>query len=47
MSTLFLKQHCVIDVIGSVGLMVILYILIYVVNYKKAPENQKETVSIH
>lgn len=47
MSTLFLKQHCVIDVIGSVGLMVILYVLIYVVNYKKAPENQKETVSIH
>lgn len=47
MSTLFLKQHCVIDVIGSVGLMVVLYVLIYVVNYKKAPENQKETISIH
>lgn len=47
MSTLFLKQHCVIDVIGACGLMVILYVLVYVANYKKAPENQKETVSIH
>lgn len=47
MSTLFLKQHCVIDVIGACGLMVVLYVLIYVVNYKKAPEKQNETVSIH
>lgn len=47
MSTLFLKQHCVIDVIGACGLMVVLYVLIYVINYKKAPEKQNETVSIH
>ena len=47
MSTVFLKQHCVIDVIGACGLTVILYVLIYVVNYKKAPEKQNETVSIH
>lgn len=47
MSTLFLKQHCVIDVIGACGLMVIIYVLVYVINYKKAPEKQNETASIH
>ncbi len=34
-STLFLKQHCVADVAGAAVLMAILYIFIYVIDYRK------------
>lgn len=47
MSTVFLKQHCIVDVIGACGLMIVMYVLIYAVNYKKVADNAKETVSIH
>lgn len=35
LSTMFLKQHSIVDVIGAFILMAIMYILLYVVKYKK------------
>ena len=35
MSTIFLKQHSVIDVIGGFALMAVMYVFIYVIDYKK------------
>ncbi len=41
LSTMFLKQHSVLDFVGAVILMGILYFLLYVVKYKKAPATTK------
>ena len=35
MSTIFLKQHSVLDVIGGFALMAVMYVFIYVIDYKK------------
>jgi len=45
MSTVFLKQHSVIDVLGGTILMIILYIFIYVLDYSKIfkKAHQKES----
>lgn len=36
LSTMFLKQHSVTDVVGAFVLMIVMYILLYVVKYNKA-----------
>lgn len=41
-STLFLKQHCITDVIGAVILMAVMYVLIYVIDYKKVFKTSSE-----
>lgn len=48
MSTLFLKQHSVTDVLGGIALMAILYVLIYVVDYSRIfkKETKKAGVKI-
>lgn len=35
LSTVFLKQHSVVDVLGGILLFILLYIFIYVIDYKK------------
>lgn len=35
LSTMFLKQHSVVDVIGGIFLSVVMYVLVYVVNWSK------------
>lgn len=35
LSTMFLKQHSVVDVIGAFVLMAVMYVLVYVADYKK------------
>jgi len=42
MSTLFLKQHCILDVLGACGLMAVLYMFIYAKNYKKELSRQEK-----
>lgn len=38
LSTMFLKQHSVIDVIGGFGLAVIMYLIVYLPKWKKTSE---------
>lgn len=43
LSTVFLKQHSIIDVIGGIGLMLVMYVLVYMVDYKKLfGKNEKD-----
>lgn len=35
LSTMFLKQHSIVDVVGAIVMFIVLYIAIYVVKYKK------------
>lgn len=44
LSTMFLKQHSVIDVIGAGVMAVICYQLIYVAAFKRQPEVSRQTV---
>lgn len=44
LSTMFLKQHSVIDVIGASVMAVICYQLIYVAAFKRQPEVSRQTV---
>lgn len=42
MSTVFLKQHSVIDILGGIGLNIILYLIIYVPSWEKVKLTKKE-----
>ena len=42
MSTVFLKQHSITDVIGGIILMAVLYILIYIPDYKKLLKRRRK-----
>lgn len=42
LSTMFLKQHSVYDVLGGFVMMIVLYILLYVVDYTKIFNKQEE-----
>ena len=44
LSTLFLKQHSIVDVIGAFILMGIMYIALYVIDYSKLRDRVKEIV---
>ncbi|MBE5940349.1 MAG: phosphatase PAP2 family protein [Lachnospiraceae bacterium] len=47
-STVILKQHSIVDAIGGVGLGIIMYILVYVINWKKLfKKSKKETVEVN
>ncbi|MDO5403728.1 MAG: phosphatase PAP2 family protein [Eubacteriales bacterium] len=35
LSTVFLKQHSIIDAVGGIALMLVMYLLVYVVDYRK------------
>ena len=46
MSTVFLKQHSITDVIGGIILMAVLYILIYIPDYEKLLKRRRKNMSI-
>ena len=45
LSTMFLKQHSVLDVIGGVVLGAIMYGLVYCINWDKVFVNNSEAVN--
>lgn len=50
LSTMFLKQHSVYDVLGGFVMMIVLYILLYVVDYSKLfnrEEKEEQTVDVN
>lgn len=44
LSTMFLKQHSVIDVVGAGAMAVICYQLVYVATFKKQPAVSRQTI---
>lgn len=42
MSTVFLKQHSVLDIFGAVALNVIMYVIVYVPSWSKSPRESHE-----
>lgn len=42
MSTVFLKQHSIVDVFGAFALMCFMYIILYVVDYSKLRKHSKD-----
>lgn len=42
LSTMFLKQHSVLDVIGGIGLSIVMYLFVYGIDYAKAFARIKE-----
>ncbi|HHX11303.1 MAG TPA: phosphatase PAP2 family protein [Clostridiales bacterium] len=45
MSTVFLKQHSIIDVFGGVALGLIMYVVVYVPSWGKAPKKVEQGLS--
>lgn len=43
LSTMFLKQHSVVDVIGAFIMMAVMYVIVYVVDWKNVMSRRKET----
>ncbi len=43
LSTMFLKQHSVVDVIGAFALMSIMYVIVYVIDWKNVVKHKIET----
>lgn len=45
LSTMFLKQHSVIDVIGGIVLGAVMYVFVYAIDYSKVFERKSKTVT--
>lgn len=42
LSTMFLKQHSVLDVLGGIGLSIVMYVVVYSIDYAKVFQSVKE-----
>jgi hypothetical protein len=45
MSTVFLKQHSMLDVFGALILNIIMYVIVYVPSWVKVPKEAKQEFS--